>query len=97
MAIQQLATQAITADVIPVAVSIASISAAIQYFQIAIYNAGSNPVWLLNATEAAGASGLCIPAGAAIYTPVFDKNDGAPRLYAAAPESCKASVLPVIA
>lgn len=97
MAVQQLDTQSVTAVATPAAVDISGVTSTVPWYQLAVYNAGANPVWLLNATESAGASGICIPAGTSAYSPVYNQSTGAPRLYAAASEACKVTVLLVTA
>jgi hypothetical protein len=54
-------------------------------------------VYLCNPTETPGPTGLAIPSGAAIYSPILTVAAGAPVLYAAGTETCAVSVLVVVA
>ena len=97
MAVLQLDTQAIIADSGGEAVSLAGIAPGFLYYQLAIANTGAATVYLCNPTETPGPTGLAIPSGAAIYSPIYTVAAGAPVLYAAGTETCAVSVLVVVA
>lgn len=97
MAVLQLDTQGIIADSDGEAVDLSGIAPGFLYYQLAITNTGSAAVYLCNPTETPGPTGLLIPNGAAIYSPVYTVAAGAPVLYAAGTETCAVSVLVVVA
>mgnify|MGYP003660294469 CR=1 FL=1 len=97
MAVLQLDTQGIIADSDGEAVDLSGIAPGFLYYQLAIANNGAAAVYLCNPTETPGPTGLLIPNGAAIYSPIYTVAAGAPVLYAAGTETCAVSVLVVVA
>lgn len=97
MAVLQLDTQTIIADSDGEAVDLSGIAPGFLYYQLAITNTGAAAVYLCNPTETPGPTGLLIPNGAAIYSPIYTVAAGAPVLYAAGTETCAVSVLVVVA
>lgn len=97
MAVLQLNTQGIIADADGEAVDLSGIAPGFLYYQLAITNTGAAAVYLCNPTETPGPTGLLIPNGAAIYSPIYTVAAGEPVLYAAGTETCAVSVLVVVA
>lgn len=97
MAVLQLETQTIIADSDGEAVDLSGIAPGFLYYQLAITNTGAAAVYLCNPTETPGPTGLLIPNGAGIYSPIYTVEAGAPVLYSAGTETCAVSVLVVVA
>ena len=97
MAVLQLDTQSIIADAGGEAVDLSGIAPGFLYYQLAITNNGAAAAYLCNPTETPGPTGLLIPNGAAIYSPIYTVAAGEPVLYAASTETCAVSVLVVVA